>query len=98
MDADSQIIWATLGANIDSANIRIEQCFVVNACLFHARDHTRGAEVTKSGVINLDMSYPAETSALTMLAVRRTKLTTSGFIQVADLRSIGYTQVVKVLI
>jgi hypothetical protein len=56
MDADGQIIWTILGANIDSADISVEQRLVVNAGLFHAQDHILATKVTKRGVINLDMS------------------------------------------
>lgn len=55
MDTHSQIIWTIPSADVDSANVRVEQRFVVYTRPFHARDHVLITKVTKCRVIDLNM-------------------------------------------
>lgn len=64
VDTNGQILWATLRDYIDSADVGVEQCFMVYSCLFHTGDHILATKVAKGGIIELNVTLkePCELS------------------------------------
>lgn len=55
MNADNQVVGAICCYDVDSANVCIKQCVIVNSCLSHIGDHVIVTEVAECGVIYLDV-------------------------------------------
>jgi hypothetical protein len=56
MHTDAKIFWSILHTDVDSADVGVEKCFMVNASLFHSGDHSFCAKVTERRIVNLDMA------------------------------------------
>ena len=57
MNANSKVLWTSLGDDIDGTNISVKESFMVHSGLFHPDDHAFIAKIAESGVIYLNVTW-----------------------------------------
>jgi hypothetical protein len=56
MNRDVQVIWPTLGADVDSTDVRVQKGFMIHPSFLHSGNHWFAAEIAECGIVDLNVS------------------------------------------
>ena len=54
---NGEIIWTSLGDDIDSTDVSVKESFMIHSGIIHADDRLLVAKITKSGVVYLNVPW-----------------------------------------